>query len=352
VLSLNISGLFTEPRPRPTAETIQIEMPQSPFPEWNGSDAVIYDIGAGVAINLGPGSVPTFNPDGTMAAFAAGDQALLGGRLMVVDLETGQARPLGDHSVQFTILWLDNSAVLIHEAGSDDWLIVDVATGQAEPTTAPDNALFEGEARFGYRLRGVENIGERLQRGGNSRALYWLTTEDNRRYEFEAYWAFPQSEERIIVATAPDTMTLETNLFSVDLATGEATFLVTTFASSPNWPVSAVGTKVLWTERYCALIDEATNLIEPAGDTFLLDTETGAVLRIVAPELRGAAEFEGINATLVDETRFRTGTFGLEAVVDIEAGRVEFSLPVAARSHTGDYRYAGMGQFPGHGGLC
>jgi hypothetical protein len=55
--------------------------PDSVFPPWDGVSTVIYDVQTGNTIELGPGAQPaSFNPDETMAAFAAGSQFANGTR--------------------------------------------------------------------------------------------------------------------------------------------------------------------------------------------------------------------------------------------------------------------------------
>jgi hypothetical protein len=83
----------------------------------------------------------------------------------------------------------------------------------------------------------------------------------------------------------------------------------------------------------------------------VLDTASGDLERIRIPAL-ARPPWEGVYATLVNETEFALGTFGIRALGDVEAASLSVVLPVEAYAWSSDRLYAGMGQVPGHGGLC
>ena len=95
-------------------------------------------------------------------------------------------------------------------------------------------------------------------------------------------------------------------------------FLVSTYASSPNWPLTAGDGRLLWTERYCALVDEDTNLLEPAATSCSSTSPAARSTRIEIPAL-GRSPWEGVYASLSGRITFQVGTFGIRARGSLES---------------------------------
>ncbi len=307
---------------------------------------------SGHELDLGPGSVPVFSPDGTRAAFIAGDDAVnTGGHLHIVELEDGSTSELA--ATGNAVIWQDARLLSVrHPDGT--WNSVDVDTGRTQPTDSPTPPPAPGPdpANGAYELRELERVGTPLQRGGNSRKRFEAVFRDGSSTIFEAYWAVPYSPSTVVIATEPQPDTLATNLFLVNLETGEAMFLVSTYASSPNWPLTAGNGRLLWTERYCALVDEETNLLEPAGDVMFFDVSSDTLTRIEFPAALSRSPWEGVYASLSGDDAFQVGTFGVRARGSFESMTLTVVFPTEVFDWTDDWTFAATGQTPGHGGLC
>jgi hypothetical protein len=131
-----------------------------------------------------------------------------------------------------------------------------------------------------------------------------------------------------------------TNLFSVDLKSGRARFLATVRYDPPtrmrplNWPLSAYGNYVAWTEAYCS---------QPRGKTRILDRKNGSI-----------RELDGSFWVRLGPGGLGLGEFGARALVDPATLQYRSVLPdnLGDVTWSPDNRYALTGQVSGHGGLC
>ncbi len=240
---------------------------------------------------------------------------------------------------------------------SNDMETVDVETGQrapVDPNNRPGDAPLPAVAA-GYRLESL---------GWTSeypfwRSLFRVTDRAGRLapMEFEAHSAVLADDGVLFLATSPATITpppagqgphLESgasNIFSVDIETGVATFVATAEASAPNWPLRASSRYIAWTDRFCDLSDASDDRLN------VFDRRSGKL-----------TAFEGADwiAGITPRGELALGQFGARSLLDIETEQYTFVMPGKAADSPGgsdvtwssDYRYAARGFSGGHGGLC
>ena len=151
---------------------------------------------------------------------------------------------------------------------------------------------------------------------------------------FEAYMAKPAGPGEIVVATTPENES--TNIFIVSLATGQATFIATSWYTAPNWPLAANRDLVVWTEDYCGA---------PPGRTRVFDRRTDTLT-----ELDRTDWVELTPGGLIGDSRHG---FGARALIDPRTWSYVITLPDGTDVvWSPDYRYASRGLILGHGRLC
>jgi hypothetical protein len=198
---------------------------------------------AGQTIDLGEGMLPQFSPDGSKVAWAAGeacDWDFSGPfEVRVMDLPTRETRVVasGDR-----VAWASNDELVFAEQGTNDWVRLNLVTGEETPQGNPwrDDHQLRMAEKYGYYFeRGAIRDGESGQviAWPESRALVLL------------------DRERVILATPVTHADQRTNLFLLDLNTLQAEFLVSAHSSRGNWPLTAQGSKVMWVPHYCLFVD-------------------------------------------------------------------------------------------------
>jgi hypothetical protein len=160
---------------------------------------------------------------------------------------------------------------------------------------------------------------------------------------FEAYHAVPAGRGWLAVASVievsdvPNELGLAngtTNIFLVEIATGEATFIATSPWVYANWPLVANERYVAWTDAYCG---------QPQGTTHLYDRATGEIF-----DLEQSLWLVGFT----DDGRLATDAFGPRSLIDLASMTYDAVLPGGEPAWSPDWRYASVGLAGGHGGLC
>jgi hypothetical protein len=298
---------------------------------------MVYDIETGAAIDLGTGSLGRFSPDSTRMAWIALPADPYGdGEAWMIDLRTMEKRDLGPGRLAG---FVDDGHVGVTRPSSNTTDVIDLATRARAPIEAipffpdPSNTTTPD----GYNLR-------REYRSDNPfpKSEFFLTdpTSGAPLLEFEAYQAIPAGRGSLVVATVPVPVgepNLQgfrhgtTNVFLVDIRTGEATF-VATGGAFMQFALAANDKYILWTDNYC-----------DNGNSRIYERKTGAITEIDA-SLWPAFTPGGL---IVD------GPFGGNALIDPKTLQYVATIPaVADASWSPDYRYASLGIWGGHGGLC
>jgi len=326
---LEVAGLFDEPGERitPTDSVTLPERPAPTFPEAPSDHTILYSLEDMRAANLGPGTIGQFTPNGEYMAWSSE------GMVHVVHLATRVRSTLGPGTFV--------NGVSNHTVVSGD-VAYDIENGDPSGKTYPVNLP---HAQGDLALRLIEGTGE------SSGATYEYAVvrilpdgSDVPILTLRAYVARFGGEGELIVVTdiqsdaenpsswpfAPGTR----NLFIVDIATGQATF-VATISVLGGVPFSASEKYITWTEDYCS-DDEVT---------VLLDRQTGEATRIV-----GGSWLEITPTNLLGDG----WGFGPQALIDPATMEYLAVLPgpnVDVR-WSADYRYASTGETGGHGGHC
>ena len=326
---IEVTGLFDEPGARimPASSVTLPERPAPTFPEQPPINTILYDVQQLTARDLGPGTLGQFSPDGRWMAFAAG------GMVQVLELATGEQRTLGPGAF---VNGVSNETVVTGKTGYD------IETGSPVSNTQPVN-LPHAQGDLVIRLEEGTGGGTgetyiyRVGRLAPDGALMPLL-------QLRAHIVRFAGPGELIVATAiqseaenPQNFPFQPgtrNLFTVDIATGQATF-VATISVLGGVPFSASDRYIAWTEDYCSTDDV----------TILLDRETGEATRII-----GGSWLEVTPTNLLGDG----WGFGAQALIDPETMEYLAVLPgpnVDVR-WSADYRYASTGATGGHGGHC
>lgn len=338
------TGLFREPRPTPPDASRSLGPAPAMFSPWDGTSTMIYDVAAGTEVNLGRGSIGRFSLDSTrMVWISRPADSFYNGEARIVDLRTMEQRSLGPGRLA---IFADNDHVEIARPDSNESEIVDLRSGALTPVVGlpnfqPSYAIKTGD---GQELRQTL-----LDPNDQARSRFTLTGAADGRVllEFEAWYAKPAGSGALIVATVAQatpgdgpapTITgyvpQTTNIFLVDIASGRATFVATSSAHGPNWPLVADERYVIWTEDYCGPVP---------GRTRFFDRRSGDIIEINASLWLDEFTPGGLLAA---------GAFGAKALIDPESWEHTAALPGGGDSSwSPDYRYASM-EAVGHGGLC
>jgi hypothetical protein len=328
------TGLFTEPRETHVDEYRSLGPKPNTFAAWNGASTMLYDIGAGTAIDLGPGTPGRFSPDGTRMVWITGPTGdFADGEAWMIDLRTMERRGLGPGRL---VGFVDDGHVGVTRPGTNATDVIDLGTGA--PTVVagiPFNTNFNNVTTpDGYDLRRTglyadEENGVSLIDPRTGATLL----------QFKASLAIPAGHGTLAVTTLPAPVGEPnpngyrhgtTNIFLVDIATGEATF-VATGGVFVQFALAANDTYVVWTDNYC-----------DGGKSRLYDRRARTITEIDA-SLWPVFTRDGL---IVD------GPFGGQSLIDPKTLRYVAALPGGEPSWSPDHRHASIGQVGGHGGPC
>ena len=335
---IEVSGLFTEPRELDAdRETTLGSPPPSPFPPIVRNDrqpTVLYDIEAEDTLALGPGQPGVFSPDSRRMAWIAGAFGM-DAELRVIDLDSREQEAFGE--AHFIDGWADERTV-VARLRDNTLILVDVESGTRQPSgyEQPVPASIQGDLRL---EREPVAAGEGLTFMARVRDQFGAL-----RLEVEAMDARFAGPGELLVALPWQDATATSNLFIVDLATGEASFVATAHLVTPNTlPLGATDAYIAWTDNYCAVAATGEESEEP-GVTRLLDRATGE-LTDIRPALW---------IYLAPGNRLGLGEFGPTALLDLDTLEYSTVLPEGAVdvAWSPDYRYASTGSTGGHGGNC
>ena len=342
--ALTVTGLFTDPRPT-TPDTVRSlgTEPGISFAPWDGVSTVLYDTVTGDETNLGEGGLGAFSPDSTKMVWAAGPPFEVKEEVWLIDLSTMEKRSLGPGGLG---RFVDDEHVLLAGAGGDNPEVVGLVTGERvrgddvplrpdlDGVTTPDGHVLREHAIVSGCCTPSDNNDYVLKDGETGRPLL----------EFRALTAAPAGHGELVLATPPANGT--TNIFIVEIATGEATFIATWQLSPSNWkPLAANEQYVMWTDDFCGHPPGS----DPPGRTYLYDRRTGLLT-----ELEGS-----LLAKFTPGGLIAAGAFGARALIDpvtLEYVAVVPERAPGALVDTGgdvswspDYRYFTRGVSGGHG---
>lgn len=317
--------------------------PASSFPLWDGKSVVVYDTQTKNAINLGPASQrASFSPDETKATWAAGagGDFASGTEVFVADLPSGEKRSLGPGRMS---LFVDNAHVVVLAVGGNDRFLVDVSTGARTPFTGDSNKLFAlvppvPVAPAGY-------VVEPADYGGPITRAYTVKDAGGRiLLTFDAVAVAAAGPGQI--AVAGPAANGASDIFIVDLASAQTTFVAHAQVGKDNWPFSASERYVLWTDNYCG-----------NGPVSVFDRLSGQLIRWDLSQAKNpTADLRYVRLT--PGGLIAAGSFGAKYLIDPVALEYRTVLPDRPDGYGGDvswspaFRYASHVPAGGHGGLC
>jgi hypothetical protein len=377
--SRQLKGVF---RPaQATVITKVVELPDRPkaqFAAWDGASVVIYDTETNESHDFGPGNLwqPAFGRD--YLVYTSEDQ-----EVFVVDLRTMEKRYMARGILAYA---LGDSHIVINPGDNAFYAMRVDARERIELTDVVAPLLRSMvEQRWGgafqaswvdgrYMIRLVENAKAVCEQTGVEQRVC-LAQESSRwviedvqtgevLFAFVANKVEPAGPAEVVIATVPvcpeagsltecyevlarleaqnpgtrATVEGTTNIFVVDLATGEGYFVATATYNAAtggwpmNWPLVANEQFIAWTESYCG---------DPRGATRIYNRATGEIMELNASEwlvLAGGRLGLGEGAT---------------AVLDAASFQYVATLPeLAGASWSPDLRYAAVGQEFGRGSVC
>ncbi len=326
-----VSGLFDEPGARiePSSTVTLPGRPDPSFPEFPPINTVLYDVQEGTATDLGPGTLGQFSPDGRYMAWVAD------GDIHLLETTAETTRTIGQGS------WVQGLSNRTLISGNTAY---DLETGASSNAGSGPRLVNAQSSQGDLSLRLVEGTA-----GFGDTYLFVVEREEadatwTTLLEVRAHWARFAGEGELIVVTAtqsdrhdPGSIPFAPgtrNLFTVDIGTGEATF-VSTVSAFGTTPFSASERYIAWTEDYCA----------NDSVTVLLDRTTGQAARI-----DGGSWIEVTRTNLLADG----WGFGAQALIDPETMEYLAVLPDSSIDvrWSADYRYASTGEYGGHGGHC
>ncbi len=335
--SWELAGVFTDPRSTVVQETISIPDPVSPFPLYDRDNLPvhIYDFDTGEVHDMGPGRLPVlFTEDGQYAVWARTQHSLSldPGVVAALNLETGEVSELIEgqprHLPEAAPRELAGSSWISIWTG-DDLMLLNVATGEQRALQwdpPPGTGQFPVWGELEYR---------------NGR-LIDTTAHQPVILSFDAFSAVYVGDGEFVFATTPrehDGLTTS-NIFVGDIGTKTASFIATTQVSVQVL-LAANERYIAWNERYC----------EQDG------TRWTRTVMLYDRESRVLTELETDMAVFMfDGTRlgFSYSGFGADAWFDLDTMEWREVMPanVIHTNWSADRRYAALGGFGGHGGLC
>ena len=379
---LSLKGVYRPPQITAVVDAAELmERPKTQFAAWDGASVVVYDTEAGEAHDFGPGSLalPAFGK--SHFVYTSADH-----EVYTVDLATMQKRYVARGILAY---FLGDNYIVINP-GDNNYYGMDVRTGgRVDLETISDPLMrsmasqrwggaFLGkwlDGRFAIRLAAnPQAVCE--QTGAEQRACLadvsskWVVEDvwtGETVLAFEANKVEPAGPAEIVIATTPlcneanwitdcpDVLAkLEaqnantgtnvaaegtTNIFLVDLTTGDATFVATatfnpvTGLWPMNWPLVANENFVAWTESYCGA---------PRGLTRIYDRATGKI-----------AELSSSEWLVLANGRLGLGEQGATAAIDPATLEYVAVLPeLSGVTWSPDLRYGAVGQGFGRGGVC
>ena len=381
----DVTGTFLEPGLTMVTDTASLGEPERPgFDAWDRQTVVLYDLEEGTATNYGPGFFAGFSSDGALFGYNNA------GVLTVVDLATGDeetfpaqgglASLVGEH---YAVLPAGSGSLLDFDTGAQT-PVAEVDDPElrylAEQRLRPDGSMLmdgglvlrhtdwpDGPCSDDASKPGVRCQAELFEQW----AVVALATGDE-VLAFRAIAAAPAGPGEIVIATSPQCVTSgggtawceevlaeirettplsntapqygegTTNLFLVDIETGNAEYVATATYNPHaqiwpmNWPLIADEDHVIWTESFCGQPQGKTRVFERSASRGITELD-------VSPFVRWQDDGVGI------------GEFGSSAVFDPETLEYVAVAPEGIGVDfrwSPDLRYVGVGAVLGHGGLC
>lgn len=380
--TLQLKGVYRTPQiTRVSATAALPERPKTQFAAWDGASVVVYDTETGQAHDFGPGSLarPAFGENYFVYTSADHD-------VYAVDLRTMQKQFIARGILAY---FLGNDYVVVNP-GDNDFFGVDMKTRERIELGDITDPLLKSMAslRWGgsflarwidgrYAVRPVENPQEVCEGSGPEQRLCLADTASKWLVEdvwtkqvvlaFEANTVQPAGPGEIVIATTPlcneanwitdcpEVLSkLEaqsgaqgvpaaaqgtTNIFLINLASGEATFIATASYNARtglwpmSWPLAANANFVVWTESYCG---------EPRGLTRVYNRETGQITELNSTEW-----------VYLADGRMGIGENGATAIIDPLTFEYKAVLPeLSGATWSKDLRYAAVGQSFGRPSVC
>lgn len=374
-----------EPTPVPPApsEVTSRELPprpDSPFRAWDGATVVLYDVDTGEQHDFGSGRVwsPPFG--GGYFVYTSDNEVWL------VDLETLERESIGQGIGAY---FMGEQHVVINP-GDNMFYALRLNPRTRTPLADLTSPLLRNmvEQRWAGKFRGawldqryaiynpqngyqVCNQEEKTYRRCLSEYGEVWVVEDLNTGEvllsFEANKALPAGREELVIATTPQCRDGEalvdcydildgleaqnpstsppayvqgtSNIFLVDITTGEAEFVatVTYNAGAGAWPMqwalAADERHVIWSDSYCG---------DPRGRATLFDRET-----------REMTQLDQAAWVSLHEGRLGIGEFGAKVLLDPATLEYIAVLPQLSEvAWSADYRFAAAGQTFSHPDIC
>lgn len=290
-----ITGLFTDPRPRPPArQALLSPTPPSPFQPWNQRDVVLYDRATMTEVNLGEGESASFSPDGRYLAWGSTVQlsALRSapGPIWMLDLATNAKRVIAD-GLYFR-RWKDGESIEV-QPPTGATVRLNVITGDQAPAPAEQPQKSRPIGRWVLESFTYPNISLLYDSTG---ILDPLQLETN---------AFSMAEDGSLLLVIADR-----NVFEVDPITARARFLVTT-DSDPRLVPRLSTQGVVWHEGACT----------PSAKTLVYERSSGRLTEFTPwhPFVRFAAE-RTVGLGRLPSALFNLDTLAYDFVLPPEAG--------------------------------
>jgi hypothetical protein len=374
-----LKGVFLPPEDTVVSHFVELpERPGAEYAAWDGASVVVYDTETKAAHDFGPGNLwqPAFGKD--YLVYTSENQ-----EVYVVDLATMQKRYMARGVLAYA---LGDSHIVINP-GDNAFYAMKVSTGERVEIKDVVEPLLRNmvKQRWGgafqaswvdgrYSVHRVEHPEAVCEQAGVEQRVCladqsskWVIDDVETGevlYAFVANQVEPAGPAEVVVATLPvcpeagsltecdgllarleaqnpgvrATVQGTTNLFVVDMNTGDATFIATatynaaTDAWPMKWPLVANDQYIAWTESYCG---------DPRGATRIFNRATGEITELSASEW-----------LVLSGGRLGLGE-GTTAVLDAAALQYVGVLPeLAGASWSQDLRYAAVGQEFGREGVC
>jgi hypothetical protein len=336
---VEVTGLFTDPRPTRVDEQRSLGPKPAPVP-WDFESRIVVDTKTGTTFNLGTVSGGgAFSPGSTSFAWTtAASGKYDDGVVSLIALPSGERKMLGQGRLPENPFYDNNHVTIEDPVRVDGRYTVDVRTGDRRdivggPPMTPDEALKE-TTPYGYVIHHGYGPSDRPPRPttlANDTGTLLL--------RIDALDVKPAGHGMLAVATRPDVAAAgpptrgTSNIFLVDVASGRATFIATA-AFVAEVPLVANDDYVLWTDSAC-----------DRGTSKLYDRRTGRITEIDTALWPSRLTPAGL---LLD------GVFGGHEVIDINTFSYVAALPPdGVPAWSPDLRYAAIvAVYGGRDGPC